>query len=252
MSSRPAATAVSTAGRLRASTVPVAALRRRDRDAAYDVFAQLYDGTCRTRFERDLDDKQLVIVLRDGSDGALRGFSTIGLSRRLTPVGDATVLFSGDTVVDRAYWGQKALQREFVSNLLRLKLTRPARPLLWFLVSKGYRTYLLMANSCRRSIPAHQPASPALRATLDQLAVERFAERYDAVAGVVRNVGGRHERVRRGVAPVPEGLPKRNRHVAAFLARNPGHQDGDELACLAVIGLDDLVRSAGRSAAATV
>ena len=233
--------------RLRASVVEPRALDQATRSAAFALFRAHYDGADQQRFEADLDEKQRVILLRDRATGALRGFSTV-LYRPVRVGGrDAMFVFSGDTVIDRSCWGQKALQGAFAALLFRLKLRHPRRPLYWFLLSKGWRTYLLMANYFPRAVPrCDQADAPELKAVLDTLAAQRFGAEYDAAAGVVRYATP-HERVREGLAPLDASVLA-NPHVRFFAERNPGHARGEELACLAEIRLRDLVRAAGRIA----
>lgn len=228
-----------------ARTVPVAAVDARTRDAAFALFRSAYENTSRERFERDLEEKQHVILLHDRESGALKGFSTVLVRDVSSDRGRTTVVFSGDTVIDREYWGQKQLQLAFARLLATLKLRAPWRPLRWFLVSKGYRTYLLLANAFPRSVPRRDtPEDAAMRRLLDDLAAERFGAQYDRTAGVVRYATP-HERVRGGVAPVtPEVLG--NPHARFFIERNPGHAEGEELACLADVRLVDVARSAAR------
>ncbi len=232
----PAAVAVGQAvGRLKGRTVRVTGLDLQARRAAFDLFAASYEGASWATFQRDLDAKQFAILLHDVRTGELKGFSTVQLS----PAGKATVVFSGDTVIDPAYWGQKELQRRFAALILRLKLRRPWRPVYWFLISKGFRTYLIMVNRCPRSIPRYdQPDDPGLRRLLDALARGRFGDKYDPAAGVARDLGA--DRVRQGVAPI-DGALLANPHVRFFLQQNPGHVRGDELCCLAETRLRDAV-----------
>ena len=232
--------------RLRASIAIPRAIDAATRDAAFALFRAHYEGADRERFERDLAEKQRVILLRD-ERGTLRGFSTV-LQRHVRVGGRmATMVFSGDTVIDRSCWGQKRLQSAFAGFLLRLRLRHPRRPLYWFLISKGWRTYLLMANHFPRAVPRCDVVEPPhLRAALDQLAAERFGPEYDPAAGIVRYATP-HERVRQGVAPV-DGVLLANPHVRFFVERNPGHARGDELACLAQVRLRDLARAVARIA----
>jgi len=232
----PAAVAVGQAvGRLKGRTVRVTGLDLQARRAAFDLFAASYEGASWATFQRDLDAKQFAILLHDVRTGELKGFSTVQLS----PAGKATVVFSGDTVIDPEYWGQKELQRRFAALILRLKLRRPWRPVYWFLISKGFRTYLIMVNRCPRSIPRYdQPDDPGLRRLLDALARGRFGDKYDPAAGVARDLGA--DRVRQGVAPI-DGALLANPHVRFFLQQNPGHVRGDELCCLAETRLRDAV-----------
>ncbi len=234
---------------LASKTVPVASLGAPVRDAAFELFREAYENTSRERFEHDLDAKQQIILLYDRSSGALKGFSTVHVREIESPAGRATVVFSGDTVIDRQYWGQKQLQLAFARLLARLKLRAPLRPLYWFLVSKGYRTYLLLANAFPRAIPrVGRVDDPSLRAILDELAAERFGDQYDRTRGLVRYATP-HERVREGIAPVTSSALA-NPHVRFFVERNRDHADGVELACLADVRLIDLGRAVARVARA--
>jgi hypothetical protein len=222
--------------------VRVSAIGPVELTAAFGLFQDAYADAERSRFDRDFHDKQLVILLHDRETRALRGFSTVHVSRFADPRGgSATMVFSGDTVIHRDYWGQKQLQIAFARILLGLKLRDPRRPVYWFLISKGYRTYLLLANAFARAVPrCDRPDDADLRATLDTLACERFGAQYDRVRGVVRYTHA-HERVRDGVATITQRHLE-NRHVRFFVARNPGHVDGEELACLAEVRFRDLLR----------
>jgi hypothetical protein len=253
LAERPATTGARTGppARLRATVVAPRELDAATRSAAFALFRAHYEGADQERFERDLADKQRVILLRDRATGALRGFSTVLYRPVRIGTREAMVVFSGDTVIDRSCWGQKILQSAFASLLFRLKLRHPRRPLYWFLISKGWRTYLLMANAFPRAVPRFDGAdAQELRAALNVLATERFGAEYDAAAGVIRYATP-HERVRDGVAPVDASVLA-NPHVRFFVERNPGHADGEELACLAQVRLRDLARVASRIAGARV
>ena len=230
---------------LRARIVARSDLSAATVDEAYALFASVYHGTDRSRFVRDLSEKQWVVLLHDRESGALRGFSTVLLHEIMTPRGPASLFFSGDTVVNPAYWGQKALQLAVARLLLSLKLRQPMRPVYWFLISKGYRTYLILANTFPRSVPREGGTrEEELRALLDHVASERFGDAYDPGTGIIHHAVP-HEHVREGIAPVSDSA-LRNRHVRFFVGRNPHHADGDELACLAVVRIRDLVRATVR------
>ena len=232
-------------GRLDARTVAAHTLDPETRAKAFALFQHAYEGADRARFERDLAEKQLIILLRDTLTRDLKGFSTVLLREVATRRGPATVIFSGDTVIDREYWGQKQLQLAFSQLLLTLKLRSPRRRLYWFLISKGWRTYLLLANAFARAVPRYDvPDDKELRRILDAQATARFGPQYDAEYGVIRYATP-HERVRTGLAPAA-GEVLRNPHVRFFIERNPGHAEGDELACLAEVRTIDLIKLGAR------
>ena len=231
-----------------ACTVATSSLDPRTIADAFALFQRAYEGADRARFSKDLAEKQLVILLRDRDSGALKGFSTVLLQER-PGKRPAIVVFSGDTVIDREYWGQKQLQIAFTTLLLRLKLRSPRRRVYWFLISKGYRTYLLLANAFTRAVPRFDRSSDdELQQHLHELAEARFGAQYDRESGVIR-YDTAHERVRDGLAPITD-RHCRNPHVQFFVERNPGHASGDELACLADVRFRDLARIGGRIALA--
>ena len=124
---------------------------------------------------------------------------------------------------------------------MALKLRAPHRPLFWFLISKGWRTYLLLANAFQRAVPRFDvDENRELQRILDAQASARFGTRYDAERGISR-YSMPHGRVRTGLAPVPDALVE-NPHVRFFVERNPGHAEGDELACLAQVRALDLLK----------
>lgn len=232
--------------RLVARTVPVLSLDRSTIGAAFNLFEALYAGADRERFERDLFEKQLIILLLDAADGTLQGFSTVHVGDVIHNGRRARLVYSGDTVIHPAYWGQKRLQHAFSAILVRQKLRHPIRPLLWFLISKGYKTYLLLVHHCPRSVPrVDGRADFGLHETLHSVARSRFGDDYNPTTGVVSYQVAR-ERVRGEIAPIDRPLLT-NRHVAFFAERNPGYERGDELACLAQIRLIDPVTTIVRS-----
>jgi len=199
----------------------------------YRLFASVYLDTDPSRFARDLHAKDHVIVLRVPGTSAVGGFSTL---RSVAVRHEGRVfraVFSGDTVIDRPYWGQKVLGRAFLRYLLIRRLRHPTDPLYWILISKGYKTYLLMANNFPVHWPRHEAATPAATAHIrDAFATALFGDDYDPAAGLVRFPPPR-DRLRPDIAPVHDALTRRSPRVAHFLAQNPGWADGDELVCLA-------------------
>lgn len=218
--------------KLRARVVPVDALAPRDVDAMWALFERYYDCVDRSRFEADLSQKDHVIVLR-AADARLCGFSTL---KRLSVTQDGTThhaVFSGDTVVEQAYWGDRSLGVAFLRYLAWARLRHPLSPLWWILITKGYKTYLLMAHNFAEFWPRHdQPTPPDRRTLIDRLATHLFPEAWRADLGVVRFATPMGQ-LKAGVATIPAGLRERNPHVAFFDRHNPGWPHGDELFCVA-------------------
>jgi len=220
--------------RLRARTVPAAAVDEALRERMYLLFDRYYADTDRGRFEQDLAAKDEVILLEDPADCTLQGFSTLKLEELRGEGGrSCRAVYSGDTVVARGYWGQKVLGVEFLKRLWVRKAQRPLEPLYWFLISKGYKTYLLMANNFPVHYPRYErPTPPGVQRLLDGLATQVFGANYSAADGLIRFPSALG-RVREDVAPVTEVERAANPRIRFFVERNPTWAEGTELACLA-------------------
>lgn len=220
------------AGQLRGQVVSIRDLTPTDRAQMYGVFSAYYADTSREGFEHDLAAKDHTILLRDRS-GRIRGFSTL---RRLAIRHEGRThygIFSGDTVVDRPFWGTKVLGRTFLRHLFWERLRRPWAPLWWFLISKGYKTYLLMANNFSEHWPRHEQTTPAGRqALLDAFAGQVFPGHYQPDTGLI-TFPPSSGRLREGVAAATEALTAANPRIRYFVERNPDWARGVELACIA-------------------
>jgi hypothetical protein len=242
----------SRAGRLVARVVPVRTLDAPTRERMWSLYARYYDGVTRDTFDRDLSGKRDAIVAYDAGDGSLQGFSTLTWDRHRHEGRAFLALFSGDTIVSPEYWGQRALQNAFGRYFTRVKLAHPFTPLYWFLISKGYKTYLLLSRNFPEHWPRHDAAVPAWeRGALDLLARERFGDAWAPAEGVVR-FERPEARLREDVAPVDDETAAAA-DVRFFLQANPGHARGDELACLgrirATLWLSYLAKQVRRRAA---
>ncbi|TNE90944.1 MAG: hypothetical protein EP330_06665 [Deltaproteobacteria bacterium] len=228
--------------RLHGAVVPVSGLSSQDRDAMFTLFATYYADVTRARFDMDLAAKDDVIVLRD--ERGLQGFSTLKCLR-IEHEGRAHYgVFSGDTVVHEDHWGTKVLGKVFLRYLFVQRLKRPWAPLWWFLISKGYKTYLLMANNFPEHWPRYEQPTPATRqALLDAFASQAFPECYDASTGLIR-FPAESGRLKQGVAPATEALIAENPRIAFFIDKNAEWADGVELACIASMSWSMPVRYA--------
>lgn len=216
----------------------VADLAVADRRAMYALYERYYDASSWPLFSADLADKDRALVLRDES-GAIRGFSTLAVYERAFDGAPVRVVFSGDTIVDERHWGQQALAFAWLRLAGAIKAERPEVPLYWLLISKGHRTYRYLPAFSRAFHPSPDAATGAdLQRLKDFLAVDRFGDAYDALAGVVRFPQSRGH-LRAEYAQVPEAH-RRLPEVAFFLARNPGYAQGDELLCVCELAADTL------------
>jgi hypothetical protein len=209
------------------------------RERMYSLLAQYFTDTVWEAFERDLAEKEWVILLEDTHTGTLEGFSTLmRLELRVDGDGRPVVaFFSGDTIVGRPYWGETALPRTFARHAFALAAAErrvdPTVAVYWYLISSGYKTYRFLPVFFREFYPTYARTTPAaVQRILDALGRRKFPREYDAAAGVVRPA--HPSALRAGVAEI-EPRHLLDPHVAFFAAANPGHAAGDELACLTAL-----------------
>jgi len=238
-------------GRLDWSVVEVWELDAATRASMWLLFQRHYELVTRATFDADLARKHLVCLLRDTGDASVCGFSTVELIHDVDNGKRSIILYSGDTIVDPDYWGQTSLQLAFLWICTRLTIRHPATPLYWFLICKGYRTYLLLARNVPAFWPRHGSADSREAALLNRLAQAKFADSYDAASSVAR-FSQCPGRLRPNVAPIrPTMLDDPD--IRFFVERNPGHALGDELCCIArmdvLTGLRTIAKYASRTLA---
>src|SRR5262245_9277471 len=201
-------------------TVATAELGARERDAMRCLLGRYFEGVQPGQFEADLAEKEWAILLHDAA-GELRGFSTLMRLRQVVDGRPVLAFFSGDTIIERDFWGDDELPRQWGRLVLPLAAAEPDADAYWFLICSGYKTYRFLPVFYREFYPTGRCATPpAVRRIIDALAVAKFGAAYDAGRGVVRLA--RATPLRRGVAEI---TPRRLRdpHVAFFAAANPGH-----------------------------
>jgi hypothetical protein len=216
-------------------------------NAMYELFEAHFSGASVVQFQRDLHNKDWVILLSD-QDGAVQGFSTFALYQTQHAGRMISVVCSGDTIVRPAFWGTPELPRSWIQNVLRLSADMP-KPLYWLLISSGYKTYRFLSVFYRMFYPRYDVDTPAdARALMAALAEQRFGADYCVQTGIVRFKTGATA-LRDGIAtPTDERLS--DPHVRFFIDNNPGHNDGDELVCLTRVDRDNFT-AAGRRMART-
>ena len=219
-------------------------------DQRNEMFALLdlhFEGVTRAQFERDLEEKNWVIELR--REGRLVGFSTLLVTRTMFDGERITAIYSGDTIVAPEAWGTPALARAWIASVNRLREETPNLACYWLLLTSGFRTYRFLPVFWREFFPrCDRLTPPRAQRLLAQLARERYGAWFDATSGCVRFPNP--QRLRGALAEIPAGRT-RDPHVEFFLARNPGHDAGDELVSLTEITETNLT-PAGRRIVASV
>src|SRR5262245_44197881 len=165
--------------RLVGSAVPHTAITLEERRQMFALLREHFAGTDRDRFEADLREKDTVILLRDAGSNGIQGFSTLMQMAARFDGRDVVAFFSGDTIIDRDYWGESTLSRMWGQVVFgeadRIAAERPGTAVYWFLICSGYKTWRFLPVFFREFYPcADRPAPPHVRGLLDTLAARKF------------------------------------------------------------------------------
>ncbi|MCP4398952.1 MAG: hypothetical protein GY801_16840 [bacterium] len=191
-----------------------------------------YENVKKDKFLEDLAEKESVLFLYD-EVGTIQGFTTFMLMETQVDGHGIQALYSGDTIIDKAFWGQRELFRVF-GSLFRQFLEQRQEPIYWFLMTKGIRTYMLLPLFFENFYPSCMSVIPQeYQALKDRLARQKFGKFYLKERGIVR-VEPKADRLQCELACIPEHKLK-NPHVRFFVEQNPGYTDGDELVCITQI-----------------
>ena len=196
----------------------------------YELFKVYYQNTPFSQFLEDFSNKTGAHIAKRKSDGKVVGFST-GVARTIEVDGKPTrILFSGDTVMSKEYWGTSAFPQSFFRWLLSERLRHPTLPMYWFLISMGYRTYLILANNFYKYYPNIDGDDPQLRDVAFAAADNIFPGALNRETGLL-DFGEDACALSDFVTPITDkerAVPK----IAFFESRNPGWAQGDEMACV--------------------
>lgn len=204
-------------------------------DQLYQLFRTYYTRVERAVFDRDLEEKDWVLLLLDAA-GEVRGFTTLALYELSVHGRPVRAVFNGNTIVDAEHWGQQELVRTWTRFMAERKLEAET-PLYWYLICSGFRTYLYLPLFYREFYPRRGAETPAFeQALLDTLGKRKFPCEYRD--GVIR-VSEARECLRSDLAEPPPHKARKP-HVRFFLEANPGFRRGDELACIAEMRLDNI------------
>lgn len=218
--------------KLIAKTIKVQSLKDSQIDEMFKLFEIFYENVSYLRFRSDLYAKTKVIILLD-LQRRIQGFSTFYDFDFPHHNKNYRVLFSGDTIIAPDYWGTSALTMEFLKNMILLKIKYPTRPVWWFLISKGYKTYLLLANNFLQYYPRYDRQTPIEHSELIQALSEKFYPgKFNSATGVIEFEANEHEHLRESIAPITQDLLDRYPKINFFNSTNPGWKKGDELACI--------------------
>lgn len=207
----------------------------------YSIFLCYYENTELDTFINDMSRKTGVFMLQRRTDGQIVGFSTVAKMDMKVDGKLIKGVFSGDTIIEQEYWGSRALPLAFSMYLMRTVLRHPLTPVFWLLISKGYKTYLLMANNFFRFYPHPKNKYQEYKPLVIEYCQRLFPGYYNASSGVL-DFGDSYQRLKDSVAPITDVVRKASPAAAFFEECNPEWKRGTELPCIGRAGLSDLFR----------
>ncbi len=208
----------------------------------YDLYASFYENTALDVFLQDLSKKSGVILVTRKSDEKVVGFSTLTCFDIEVEGRNARGIFSGDTIIEPAYWGNNALAATFHRRVVIERLKKPFTPFYWFLVSKGYKTYLLLANNFYNYYPNVNGGDARYRRVTEAYCNALFPEAFDRER-MVLDFGHDYVRLKGDVAEITPELKAANPHIAFFDRINPEWRRGTELPCVGSVDYESVLRS---------
>jgi len=203
----------------------------------FNLMNEYYENISWESFMSDLSEKDWVILL-ENSQG-VKGFSTQKLIEHNIEGKSVSVVFSGDTVIDRSCWGTMSLPLAFGKMIMSLRNHYKDKELYWFLISKGYRTYRFLPVFFNCFYPSPDNVNVEFeKRLLRQVAKNKFAGSFDPDRLIIRS-NDKSQKLKPGICNITQERRK-DRYVAFFEKNNPGHRNGDELACLVKCDEDNI------------
>jgi hypothetical protein len=213
-------------------------------DGMFALFKRYYLRTTLEIFQKDLSKKNWCILLYSEADQTLQGFTTLHFFESAHEGHMIGIVYSGDTIIDKAYWGSPTLSQMWIKTVLEVGEDYP-KPLYWLLICSGYKTYRFLPLFYKEYYPHYKRPTPSeMQNLMHKLAGDYFGSEYHPNLGIVR--------FEEGSTPLVEGIGEidkkrlKNPHIRFFAEVNPGHVDGDELVCLTLIDEDNLTKAGRR------
>lgn len=217
------------------SKVSVPVMRR-----MYEIYSGYYENISLDIFCRDMVEKSGVILVEEKPTKRVVGFSTLKTLDMNVDGRRVKGVFSGDTIMEEKYWGSRALQVTFFLRMIREKLRHPFRPLFWLLISKGYKTYLLMANNFHTYYPHPEGRNADLAPLVDSYCERLFSDYY-CEENKLLDFGEGYTHLKSNVAKITAEMRQKNEKIHFFETRNPTWNRGTELPCIGEINFSLLL-----------
>jgi hypothetical protein len=188
----------------------------------HKIFVQYYHNADLQTFITDMGAKTGVIILQDKIENRIVGFSTWTEIEIMAGVKKALGVFSGDTVVEKKYWGNRELQKSFAKLLLK---------------TKGYKTYLLLTNNFPKHYPRHDKNNIKLESIVDNYCQQLYPSAYNTTHRLL-DFGDEYQHLKGDVAAITQDMTESNPDIKHFEQLNPSWRQGTELPCVGEVSVD--------------
>ena len=217
---------------LKSAVFPAENLSAEQIEAMYRIMETYYDNIFQNDFVRDLKMKRDAVLLLDENNN-IRGFTTLAV---FMYDAQTQLLYSGDTIVEKEYWGSHDLSQAWIINALSHAGKFDGKTY-WFLLTKGYKTYKYLHTFFNEYYPRVDVETPAeIQRIMDTFAERQYGGKYKngVFAAGKDYLKGEYAEIGEAAA--------RDKNTAFFLDKNPGYMNGDELICLCEISVNNLNR----------
>ena len=211
----------------------VESLTSAQRRGMFALLQSCFANASESQFNRDLDEKEWVVLGTDYRSGGIWSFTTL---RRLRVTIDGErimALFSGDTAsrpdtrgaVTAA--GIRVVMRKIFYEVARNAPN--ADRIYWFMISSTYKSYRLLPMIFRDYAPGlgRKMSEEETRIVVELSKVKGLS--FDPASGIVRLD---NPSIPRGLPSDTENTDADDPHVRFFRSANPGADKGDRLASL--------------------
>ncbi len=211
----------------------------------YHIFTKYYDNTDYKTFISDLDKKTGVFIAYRKDTKAIVGFTTI-LKMKMRVNGKKIIgVFSGDTIIEKEFWGKNALNNKIFFHFIKQLFLHPFTPVYWFLISKGYKTYLIISNNFLNYYPCVSKEQHELSDITKAYCSYLFNDYYDQKNNLI-DFGQNSQCLKYGIAEITEEMCRKNPKIAFFVKNNKTWAKGTELPCVGLVNWKVIIYHAAK------
>lgn len=213
-------------------TKQVPELTPSERATMFGLLSLEFLGTRREDFIRDLEEKDVVVLLRkESSDGEIVGFSTLMLLDLPIDGRKVKAVFSGDTTVLPEFRSSGGIGVEVGCYFTKALGTFPDHEIYYVLISKGWRTYRVLPFFFKSFAPKHDvPTSACDKVVMDAFGRVKYPKDYDPDQGLIMFSKETQRLIPGSIDAIPPQDP--DLHTQFFLKKNPTYLSGTELVCV--------------------